>query len=61
MRIRRVLLPRGKWFDTQLRLGGVRGLRVADASIFPTAMGGHPQATLCGVAEHAADILLQEM
>ena len=51
----------GKVVDTQLRVKGVRGLRVADASIFPTAMGGHPQATLYGVAEHAADILLQGM
>ena len=50
----------GKVVDTRLRVKGVRGLRVADASIFPTAMGGHPQATLYGVAKHAADILLQD-
>ena len=48
----------GKVVDSQLRVMGVRGLRVADASIFPTAVGGHPQATLYGVAEQAADILL---
>ncbi|KAK0508446.1 hypothetical protein JMJ35_008722 [Cladonia borealis] len=51
----------GKVVDTQLRVKGVRGLRVADASIFPTTIGGHPQATLYGVAEHAADIILQDM
>ena len=49
----------GKVVDSQLRVKGVKGLRVADASIFPTAIGGHPQATLYGVAERAADILLQ--
>ena len=49
----------GKVVDTQLRVKGVKGLRVADASIFPTAIGGHPQAPLYGVAEHAADIILQ--
>lgn len=48
----------GKVVDIQLRVKGVKGLRVADASIFPTAIGGHPQATLYGVAEQAADILL---
>ena len=49
----------GKVVDTQLLVKGVRGLRAADASIFPTAIGGHPQATLYGVAEYAADIILQ--
>ena len=49
----------GKVVDTDLRVKGVRGLRVADASVFPVAIGGHPQATLYGVAEQAADILLQ--
>ena len=49
----------GKVVDSQLRVKGVKGLRIADASIFPTAIGGHPQATLYGVAEQAADILMQ--
>ena len=49
----------GKVVDCQLRVKGVKGLRVADASVFPTAIGGHPQATLYGLAEQAADILLQ--
>ena len=50
----------GKVVDTQLRVKGVRGLRVADASIFPVAIGGHPQATLYGVAEQAAEMILQD-
>lgn len=49
----------GKVVDAELRIKGVKGLRVADASIFPVAVGGHPQATLYGVAEQAADLLLQ--
>ncbi len=49
----------GKVVDTQLRVKGVRGLRVADASVFPVAIGGHPQATLYGVAEQAAEMILQ--
>ena len=50
----------GKVVDTQLRVKGVKRLRVADASIFPIAIGGHPQATLYGVAEQAADLILQD-
>ena len=49
----------GKVVDSQFRVKGVKGLRVVDASIFPTAIGGHPQATLYGVAEQAADFILQ--
>ena len=50
----------GRVVDTDLRVKGVKGLRVADASIFPVAIGGHPQATLYGVAEQAADIILKD-
>ncbi|KAM0803842.1 GMC oxidoreductase-domain-containing protein [Usnea florida] len=32
----------GKVIDSQLRVKGVKGSRIADASIFPTAIGGHP-------------------
>ena len=38
--------PMGKVVDTQLRVKGTRSLRVCDASVFPVAVGGHPQATL---------------
>ena len=48
----------GKVVDSQFRVKGVKGLQVVDASVFPTAIGGHPQATLYGVAEQAADLLL---
>lgn len=35
----------GKVADSSLQAMGVSGLRVADASVFPVAIGGHPQAT----------------
>ncbi|KAL8902658.1 MAG: hypothetical protein Q9207_004496 [Kuettlingeria erythrocarpa] len=50
----------GKVVDTELRVHGVAGLRVADASVLPVAIGGHPQATLYGLAEKAAELILQD-
>ena len=48
----------GKVVDTDLKVIGIEGLRVADASVFPVALAGHPQATLYALAEKAADIIL---
>lgn len=44
--------------DTQLRVAGVEGLRIADASIFPSIIGGNPNAVVVMIAEKAADLLL---
>ena len=41
----------GKVVDSRLRVYNIAGLRVADASVLPLAIGGHPQATLYGLAE----------
>lgn len=38
-------------------LGGVKGLRVVDASVFPLAPPSHPTATLYGLAEKIADAI----
>jgi choline dehydrogenase-like flavoprotein len=48
----------GSVLDAELRVKGVQGLRVVDSSIFPAPIGGHPQATLYGIAEQAAAMIV---
>jgi len=45
--------------DEQLRVRGVDGLRVADASIMPTIIRGHTNAPAIVIGEKAADLLLE--
>lgn len=47
----------GSVVDEQLRVRGVTGLRVADASIMPTIIRGHTNAPAIVIGEKAADIL----
>ena len=43
--------------DSEHRVWGVRGLYVADASVFPTASGVNPMLTIMGLAHRAAAII----
>jgi choline dehydrogenase len=43
--------------DAQLRVKGVEGLRVADASTFPTLVTGNTNAPAIMVGEKASDLI----
>jgi choline dehydrogenase len=44
--------------DTELRVHGIEGLRIADASVMPSLPSGNTNATVYAIAERAAGLLL---
>lgn len=47
----------GEVVDAELRVVGVDGLRVVDASVLPTIVRGNPNAPIIAIAERAADLI----
>jgi choline dehydrogenase-like flavoprotein len=50
----------GHVVDERLRVKGMGGLRVVDASVFPTQISGNIMATVYAIAERAADFILSD-
>ena len=47
--------------DLELRVLGVKGLRVADASVMPRPPSGNTHATCMMIGERAADFILRDL
>ncbi len=52
--------PQASVVDARLKVHGVNGLRVADASVFPTIPTGNTNAPAIMVGERASELILQE-
>ncbi|PMD33891.1 GMC oxidoreductase [Hyaloscypha variabilis F] len=50
----------GTVVDSNLRVNGVQGLRVVDASVIPVPLAAHLQAFIYALAEQATEIIVQE-
>ena len=52
--------PESAVVDARLRVHGLEGLRIADASVFPNVTSGNTNAATMMVAEKAAEMILQD-
>lgn len=50
----------GEVVDTRLKVKGISGLRVVDASVFPNSISGNICSTVYAVAENAADMIKED-
>jgi len=50
----------GDVLDSTLKVKGVKGLRVVDASVFPNHVSGNIVSSVYAVAEKAADMIKTE-
>lgn len=50
----------GSVTDPRLRVRGVRGLRVVDASVMPRITRGHTHAPTVAIAEKASELIRQD-
>jgi choline dehydrogenase-like flavoprotein len=48
----------GTVVDTSLKVVGVEGLRIVDASVLPLPIASHYQACIYALAEQAVDVML---
>ena len=53
--------PRDAVVDARLRVHGIEGLRVIDASIFPSITSGNTNAPAIMVGEKGADLVLADL
>ena len=54
----RMVADKGSVVDTELRVRGLSGLRIADASVMPAIIGGNTSAPTIMIAEECVDLLL---
>jgi choline dehydrogenase-like flavoprotein len=46
--------------DARLRVRGISGVRVVDASVMPAVVSGNINAAVIAIAEKGADLVLQD-